>query len=126
MASSSQPRIVALLAGAAITKGMAVKKGTDDSHVVKGAANTDKIIGFAQNTVTTAEDVVEVALPGGGGKVLLGEACVMGNHLVSHTDGTAVKVNASGDVIGALAMKDGSSGDLIDCEIINCLGVAAE
>lgn len=126
MASSSSPKIVAILAGAAITKGMAVKKGSTDSYVIKGTANTSLCVGVAQNAPAAANDVCEVALPGGGGKGLLGESVVMGNHLVSHTDGTLVKANASGDMIIAMAMQDGSSGDLIDIEVISGQAAAAE
>lgn len=126
MASSLEPKIVGFLAGAAISKGMAVKKGADDSHVIKGTANTSLCIGIAQNAPTTAEDLVEVAVPGGGGKGLLGESVVAGNHLVSHTDGSLVKANASGDMIIAMAMKDGSSGDLVDIVVIAGQAAAAE
>jgi hypothetical protein len=126
MASSSQPKIVAILAGAAISKGMAVKKGSTDSYVIKGTANTSKCVGVAQNAPTTADDVCEVALPGGGGKGLLGESVAMGDLLVSHTDGTLVKANASGDHIIAMAMRDGSANDLIDIEVMVSQAAAAE
>lgn len=126
MASSLAPQIQIFKAGAAISKGMAVKPGADNNHVLKGSANTSLCIGVAQSAPTTAEDPVEVAVVGGGGKGLLGETVAAGNHLVSHTDGTLVKVNASGDNIIALAMADGVSGDLIDIMVISGQGAAAE
>lgn len=126
MASSSQPRIVAILAGAAIAKGKAVKKGADDSHVIAGTANTSRCIGIAQNAPTAAEDACEVAIPGGGAKGLLGETVAMGDLLVSHTDGTLVKANASGDHIIAMAMRDGVANDLIDVEVLIGQAAAAE
>lgn len=125
MASHVKPTIVALKADAAITKGMAVKSGSDNDHVAKGSANTSLVVGIAQNTVTTAEDVVEVAVSGGA-KGLLGESVVAGKLLVSHTDGSLVKANASGDHIVAMAMQDGASGDLIDVMVVFGQAAAAE
>lgn len=126
MASSTKPIIVAAKADAAISKGMAVKKGTDDQHVAKGSANTSKCIGIAQNTVTTAEDVVEYAVPGGGAKGLLSETVAQGNLLVSHTDGSLALANASGDRVIAMAMQDGVVGDLIDVLVIVAVATAVE
>jgi hypothetical protein len=125
MASHSTPRIVALLAGGTISKGMAVKKGSSDEYVVAGSANTSKCVGIAQCDATSGQ-VVEVALPGGGAKALLSETVAMGNILVSHTDGSLVLANASGDRIIATAMKDGVSGDLIDVEVMVGVATAAE
>lgn len=126
MASSSDPKIYVLLAGAAIAKGKAVKIGADDNHVIAGTANTSRCLGVCQNEVTTAEDNVEIALPGGGAKGLLGETVAAGDLLVSHTDGTLVKANASGDHLIAKAMEGGASGDLIDIEVIAGHAAAAE
>lgn len=126
MSSHFKSNMVVLLAGAAISKGMAVKKGSDDKHVVKGSANTSKCIGIAQSAPTTAEDPVEVALPGGGAKGLLGENCVAGNLLVSHTDGTLVLANTAGDFVIAQALEDGSAGDLIDVTVAVSHAAVAE
>jgi hypothetical protein len=117
MSSHSEPRIYAFLSDAATAKGKAVKMGTDKKHVALGAANTDRCVGIAQNTTTAAEEVVEVAMQGGGGKALLGETVSAGNDLVAHTDGTLVKPNAEGDQIIARAMEGGDAGQLIGVEI---------
>ena len=114
MASTLAPKIQAFLADAAIAKGKAVKSGTDFKHVAVGAANTDRCLGVIQNDPAAAADVAEVALPGGGAKVLLGETCAAGVDVCSHTDGTLVKVNAEGDQIVARLIQGGSSGDLVD------------
>ncbi len=123
MASSFEPKIQTFLADGAIAKGKAVKIGTDDKHVAVGAANTDGVIGIAQSASDAAEDLIEVAVGAGGAKGLLGESVVAGKLLVSHTDGTLVKANASGDHIIAKALQDGSSGDLIS--VMVCYGHAA-
>lgn len=114
MASSKAPQILTYLADAAIAKGKAVKIGSDKEHVALGAANTDRCMGIAQLAVTAAEDAVEVALPGGGAKALLGEAVSAGDDLVSAADGRLEKPNAEGDQILARAMQDGSENDLIE------------
>lgn len=125
MASSIAPVIEIRKAGAAITKGTAVKKGADDNHVVECTANTDLAVGIAQNEVLAAEDLVEV-LVDGGGKMLLGENVVYGNHLVPHTDGTGVKPNAAGDKLVAKAMEDGSSGEIVGVVVVHGHAGAAE
>lgn len=118
MAVNFKPNMEAYLCDGAITKGMAVKKGTDDSHVVKCSANTDKAIGIAQCDVTLAEQTVEVALMGGGAKAKLSEAVVAGAYLVPHTDGTLALPNAAGDHIIAFAMSAGAIGDLINVMVV--------
>lgn len=125
MASHLQPKILAFLATAAVAKGKAVKIGADDKHIAVGAANTNKVFGIIQNAPTAAEDVAEVAV-GGGAKALLGEACVAGNLLVSHTDGSLVLANAAGDFLVAQALEAGAIGDLIDVLVIHGHAAAAE
>lgn len=133
MSSTSCPKLYAFKAGAAIAKGKAVKKGADDQHVIAGAANTDNVIGIAYMAVTNLdskgaaiEETIEIALPGGGAKGLLGEAVSMGDKLVSHTDGRLVKTNASGDKIIAVAMQDGVENDLIYVEVVSAIATAAD
>ncbi len=115
MASSFKPNMVAFLADAAIAKGKAVKSGTDFMHVAVGAANTDRCIGIIQNAPTAAEDVAEVAIPGGGAKCLLGETVAAGVDVCSGTDGRLVAVNAEGDQILARLVQGGVANDLVDC-----------
>lgn len=122
MASHSEPRIQAFKADGVIAKGSAVKIGSDKDHVAIGAANTDDCIGVAQSASSAAEDVIEVALPGGGAKVLAGETITAGKLLVSHTNGRLVQTNASADRVVAVALEAGVNGDLIAAEVL--LGVA--
>lgn len=126
MASHSTPRVQTFLADAAIARGKAVKIGTDKDHVAVGAANTDQVVGICMEAVTTAEDKVEVALPGGGAPGLLGETVVAGDALVSHTDGSLVLPNALGDVVIAVAMEGGVAGDIIAVEVARSRAPAAE
>lgn len=118
MASSREPIIYAYKADAAITKGMAVKQGTDFKHVAKSAANTNKHIGVAQNDAVSAEDVLEVAMPGGGGKGLLSGTCSPGDFLTGDTSGKLIVCDGAGDVVIAQALQDGADGDLIDIQVV--------
>lgn len=118
MASSRAPIIETFLADAAISKGMAVKFGTDYKHVAKSSANTNHHIGIAQSAPTAAEDAVEVAMPGGGAKGLLSETVSAGDFLTGHTDGSLRKPDGAGDVCIAIAKQDGVSGDLIDVDVM--------
>ncbi len=120
MASHSEPRIYAFIADASIAKGKAVKvaSGYLAGHVGLGAANTDRCIGISQCEASGSGQTIEVALPGGGAKGLLGETVSAGEDLVSHTDGTLVKPNAEGDQVIARAVEGGVSGDLVPVEVI--------
>ncbi len=127
MAVSYKPSIVTMKADAAISKGMAVKHGTDSQHVAKAAAATDDVFGIAQSAPTTAEDAVEIALPGGGGKALLGATVATpGLLLVAGTDGKLKPVAAAGDRLIAVAMEAGVSGDIIDVMVIAGQAYATE
>jgi hypothetical protein len=126
MASHSEPRILVYKADGAIPKGSAVKIGSDSEHVVVGSANTDDCVGVAQNAVTAAEDLVEVALPGGGGKGLAGESITAGKLLVSHTDGSLVQTNASADRVIGMALEDASADDVFAIEVMVAVAVGAD
>ncbi len=122
MASSSAPKIYAFSSASAITKGKAVKSGsaTDDNAVVVAAAKTDLSIGIIQNT-SAAGGIAEVALPGGGGKALLGGTVAVGDKLAPTTDGTLIATTTAGDNYIAVAMQDGVVGDVIGVEIVSGL-----
>ena len=118
MASSSEPRIGAFLVGAAIAKGKFVKAGSSRKYVAVCSAATDKIVGITQNATTAAEDTAEVALPGGGAKVLLGGTVSFGDLLTSDGSGQAIATTTAANRYGAVAMEDGVSGDIIGCEVV--------
>lgn len=127
MAASLAPIIQVLKTDTAtISEGMAVKAGTDDSHVGLGAANTDRCIGIAQNATTAVEDPVEVARPGGGGKGLLGGTVSKGDLLVSDASGKLVKAQAAGNHLIAMADAAGVLNDLIPVLVIAGHAYAAE
>ncbi len=115
MSSTFKPNIQAFKADAAIAKGAPVKFGSDSKHVVKANAATDKIIGWSQNAPSAAEDMCEVALPGGGAKVLCGAAAVTrGDLLTADTSSCGLSTNTNADRYAAVAMDSAVSGDLFD------------
>jgi hypothetical protein len=118
MASSSEPKVYSFLAAAALAKGKAVKAGADNAHLVVSAAKTDLSVGIVQNTVTAAEDTIEVALPGGGAKALLGGTAAVGDLLAPTTDGRLIVTTTAGDRYIAMAMEAGVIGDMIGVEVV--------
>lgn len=118
MASINSPRIATFKAGAAIAKGKCVKPGADRDHVLVSAAATSKNVGIAQNAVTTAEDKVEVALPGGGAKALLAGTVSYGDLLAPDSSGAFVATTTAGDRYVAMAMEDGVAADIIAVEVV--------
>lgn len=129
MAAHSNPRPLAYKAGGLIVKGHAVKLSADDT-VIECTANTDDSIGIAMNDVSAAQATagmdIEVALPGGGYKAVLGENVVRGLHLVPHTDGTLVKANSAGDSVIAFSLATGLTGELVPVEVIHTKAVGAD
>lgn len=117
MSSMVKPNIASYEAGSAVAKGQAVKFGTSNKRVIPGAATTDSIIGIAQNAAVNVGDIVEVALPGGGGKALAKATIVKGNRLGVNADGSIQKVATQGDAEFAIAMDDAAAGDLFEVMI---------
>jgi len=127
MAASSKPRIYTFKVDVSVARGRAVKlNSADGQHVTVCAATTDNPVGIAQNDTSASGDFIEVALPGGGAKALLGGSVSKGNRLSSTTDGSLIKASGSGDEIIAEAMQDGVSGDIIAVEVVRASAVAAQ
>lgn len=117
MSSHAKANALTFFAGAAISKGMVVKPGADNKHVLKSASATSKNFGIAMGDAAAAEDLVEVALPGGGAKGLLGGTVSFGDLLTSDANGKLVATTTTADRYVATAMEDGVSGDLISVHI---------
>jgi hypothetical protein len=110
--SIPQPNIVAFKADAAIAKGKAVKIGTDAQHVAVCSAASDKSIGIVQSVGSAAEDMLEVALPGGGAKALSGGTISAGDLLVPDSNGALVASSSNAERAIAVALEGAASGDL--------------
>ena len=118
MSSHLQPKCLTFKSGGSIAKGTAVKIGADNLHVVVCSAKTDRSIGIAQNDVTGAEQLVEVALPGGGSKAKAGGSVSAGDLVAPTTDGSLITTTGPGDRYIAMALEDAASGDLFATNIV--------
>lgn len=120
MASSSEQRMLTFKAGAAtLQEFRAVKFGSSDKHVVKSSAATDKHVGISQNAGVSADDPIEVALPGGGGKAKLGGTVTRGDALTSDANGKLITTTTAGDQVVAKAMASGVLDDVIGVEVVD-------
>lgn len=117
--SSPKPNLTTFLASAAMAKFKAVKPGADAKHVQVASAATDKVIGIAQNESSAAEDALEIALPGGGGKALLGGSVSFGDFLAADSNGALVATTTANNKVIAQALSDGVSGDVIPVNVVS-------
>lgn len=118
MASSSEQKVLTFKAAAAIALGKVVKAGADREHVAVCSAATDKSVGILQNAPDAAEAASEVALPGGGGKALLGGTVSFGDLLAPDSAGALVATTTPGDRYIAVAMEDGVVNQIIGVEVV--------
>ena len=126
MSSMVKPLIATFEAGAAITKGQAVKFGSNNKTVVKCAATTDNAIGIAQNVALAAGDLVEVALPGGGAKGLAKATIALGDILGVNADGSIQKLASASDHIVGQAFDAAVAGDIFAMHVLSAQGVATQ
>jgi len=104
---------------AAASRGMVVKySSTDGKTLAKATAGTDKLAGILQNTTTDANEIAEVAKPGGGAMGLLADTVAAGDELTAGATGALVKVTAAHHIVIAVAEQAGVSGDLIAVEVV--------
>jgi len=117
MASHSEPRLQAFKAdGTSITAYAFVKYGTDREHVALCGAN-EKAIGIAKQAAATAEKVIEVYLPGGGGLLQISETITGGQSLTSTSAGLGEAADADLEWCGAVAYDGGVANDVIAVEV---------
>lgn len=120
MASSLAPKIQMFKTDTAVLhQYRAVKAGSDKEHVAEATANTEKLVGISQSADTVAvEDLVEVAVPGGGGKACCGGSVSFGDLLTATTAGKLIATTSNADHSIAVAMSDGVSSDVIPVVVI--------
>lgn len=124
MASMVKPLIATFGAAGAITKGKGVKVDSTGKIVTQVSATTDKSIGIAQNTVTTAGDQVEVSMHGGGAKALAKTTIAEGDLLGCNADGSIQKLAAANDRQVAVALESAVAGDLFS--VMVAIGMATQ
>lgn len=121
MASHFQANINTFNAAGTIALGKAVTLDATGKIVTVANAVTDKTVGLAQNLVAVG-DKTEVALPGGGGKALLGGTVAAGDLLAPTTGGALIASTTENDRMIAMAMEDGVTGDIINVMVLVCVG----
>lgn len=117
MSSTLAPNCLTFRATAAIPRGSVVKPGATSDYVTKSTAATAKNMGVAQNAAEAADDLVEVALPGGGGFGLAGGTIAEGDLLTSDASGALIATTSANDRVVAVAMQDAVAGDIFSIQI---------
>lgn len=118
MSAMVKPLIATFEASAAISKGKAVKFGSNNKTVTQSSATTDKSIGIAQNAAVSAGDLVEVALSGGGAKALAKTTISAGDILGVNADGSIQKVASAADRVVGHAMEDAVAADIFAMHVV--------
>ena len=118
MSSYFRPKIGTFKAAGAIAVGNVVIGGADNAHVAISASGSAKNIGIAQSASVNAEDLIEVALPGGGAKALAGGTVAFGDLLTSDGNGALVVTTTPGDRYVAMAMDAADAGDLFSVHMV--------
>jgi len=126
MASITQPQITTFKAGGAINAYRFVTISSA-GEVTECGAN-GKAIGISQNSSSVASgEFVEVALPGGGAKLTVSEACAVNKFLTSTSVGKGEIVDAAGEYCGAIAFEAGAAdGDIIGVRVVAFTAVASD
>ena len=117
MSSYSQPRILTFKASEAIAPYLFVIQTTDEIVEQCDGAG-ESMIGISMSETTEADQAIEVAIQGGGGKVTLGGTVARGDFIKTDVNGKGVVANVLTDVYGARAMASGVVGDIIPVEVI--------
>lgn len=117
MSSSYAPKILAFKSDGVIAKGKVVKPGSDNQHVVVSALATSKNFGICQNDVAAAEDIAEIAMPGGGAKGLAGGVISFGDLLTADANGKLVATTTANDRVVGIAMEDAVADDLFSVHV---------
>lgn len=121
MSSCTSPNIWAFKATAdySAKQFCAVIFGADDEHVTVASVAGARCMGILQNAPAAADDRAEVALPGGGGKAVLGTGgAARGNFLKVDANGALVVASTDKDEYCAKAMATGVAGDVIPVLIV--------
>ncbi|MEC4804764.1 MAG: DUF2190 family protein [Jaaginema sp. PMC 1079.18] len=99
------------IAEAAIGKHRIVKFGTDDDHVILGAAATDKLIGVTTEVPADADERCDV-IRSGIAPVYFGGIVAAGDLLTTDANGAAIATTTASNRIIGMAEVAGVSGDL--------------
>ena len=98
-------------AGGAVTKSLFVKFSSGD--IVKAAAAGDNVVGVNERIDIADTERIDV-IHSGPAELVIGAAVTAGDRLISDANGKGIPTAAGTDVIGAIALEDGTAdGDII-------------
>jgi hypothetical protein len=108
-----RPEVRTYAAGAAaMGKGLAVVRGTDDNTVAIAGANVS-VLGFIDESNINAGDDIGI-VEGGEVLVPIGAAVAVGNWLITNASGQVVPTSAAGDnIVGQALSSNSNAGDFI-------------
>ena len=104
---------------AALAVGQLVKLGSDSKHVTVATATSENSLGFSQTVVSVIGDAVEVAMVGGGAKMLAGGTISKGDYLMFATGGKVVTATGSGVKVVGQANEDAVLNDVFSGEVVH-------
>ena len=116
LTSGTHQRAITRIAGAAIAKGQALKKGADDGKVVPCALATDVAIGVAGDAAAIGEPVPVLLLGGAGSTV---SVLATGAIAVGDAVGVLGAAVSSGLHIGR-ALDPAAAGELFEVDPATC------
>jgi len=123
MGSFTQPRIKSFNQGTSCVGNQFkfVKFGASDEVVVPCSAADEKTIGVQMNAPGGIDEQIEVALPGGGAKLIASAGITRGAYLAATAAGLA-KTSAPGaglhSHVGAIAHESGVLNDVIEVDVV--------
>lgn len=116
LTSGTHQRAITRIAGAAILKGQALKKGDADGKVVPATAATDVAVGVAGDAAASGETVPVLLLGGAGSSV---HVLATGAIAVGDAVGVLGAAVTSGLHIGR-ALEPAASGELCETDPTTC------
>ncbi len=116
LTSGTHERAITRTAGAAVSRGQALKKGASDGLVVPAAAASDVVIGVALDDAALGEAVPVSLLGGAGGSV---QVLATGDIAVGDAVGVLGAAVTSGLHIGR-ALEAAAAGELCETDPTTC------
>ena len=120
MASYSTPRIKTFLAEGDLSakQYFFVGIGSNEKQIAVCSGSGAKSIGILMNKPSAAGQAAEVAIVGGGALLKLAGSVTAMKYLCTDANGKGLVASSAGDHVGAFAMDDGVSGDLMAVEVV--------
>ena len=117
LVSHSEPRVKAFIASGDLSaKQYCFVKLSSNGKTVAACGANERACGILMNAPGDGERA-EVALPGGGGLLKIGEDVALGKMLTSMSTSLGEVADAAGEWVGAVAYDSGVTNDVISVEV---------